>query len=115
MSERKVSLMTNVLFILIAFLRPGSHSVSQAARGNGQLAVRDGRRCIFSRVLFVPDRNDTCLTVIAVAHGNLMTALSAIPDGPLGVSHRRIVRGSHNFRRRCSRASDRIRQTCSLW
>ena len=83
MSERKVSLMTNVLFILIAFAAGVALSVQAAV--NGQLAVAMGDNT-FAAAFYSFLTGTIVLTVIAVAHGNLISALSVIPDQPWCIS-----------------------------
>ena len=79
MSERKVSLMTNVLFVLIAFAAGVALSVQAAV--NGQLAVALGDNT-FAAAFYSFLTGTVVLTVIAIVHGNLISSLSVIPTQP---------------------------------
>jgi transporter family-2 protein len=76
MSERKISLITNIAYILIAFSVGVALSVQAAV--NGQLAVAMGGNTL-AAAFYSFLTGTIVLTVIAVLNGNLMIALSVLP------------------------------------
>ena len=81
MSERKISLITNIAYILIAFAVGVALSVQAAA--NGQLAVAMGGNTL-AAAFYSFLTGTIVLTVIAVLNGNLTSALSVLPKQPWG-------------------------------
>ena len=79
MSERKISLITNIAYILIAFAVGVALSVQAAV--NGQLAVATGGNTL-AAAFYSFLTGTIVLTVIAVLNGNLMSALSVLPKQP---------------------------------
>lgn len=79
MSERKISLITNIAYILIAFSVGVALSVQAAV--NGQLAVAMGGNTL-AAAFYSFLTGTIVLTVIAVLNGNLMIALSVLPKQP---------------------------------
>ena len=76
MSERKISLITNIAYILIAFSVGVALSVQAAV--NGQLAVAMGGNTL-AAAFYSFLTGTIVLTIIAVLNGNLMIALSVLP------------------------------------
>ena len=105
MSERKISLITNIAYILIAFAVGVALSVQAAA--NGQLAVAMGGNTL-AAAFYSFLTGTIVLTVIAVLNGNLTSALSVLPKQPWGHLTRRTARRSRNFRYDSARASNWI-------
>ena len=79
MSERKISLITNIAYILISFAVGVALSVQAAV--NGQLAVAMGGNTL-AAAFYSFLTGTIVLTVIAVLNGNLMSALSVLPKQP---------------------------------
>lgn len=78
-SERKIGLMTNIIFLLIAFAVGVALSVQAAA--NGQLAVAMGGNTL-AAAFYSFLTGTIVLTVIAVLNGNLTASLSVLPAQP---------------------------------